>query len=266
MRRSSWRSFANCGPGSTPQCQGAMLTAAVGYEWGTLEHKRTTSIVASVIGDLDFIHLMTYALAGPWGGWVTWHNSALYNGGLTFPGTTKELPSAELVVEQYAAAGVPASKMNLGLAFFGKIWQGGEGTPTGGVTAPRQSWTTKPSMSGETQYHEIIGRADFLGNQRWDEVAQNPYVGVDIPGAAEDLFIPYEDPRSIKEKVRFAAERGLTGLMIWELRGDYLPDGSHPLLSALKEEYRAQYGALPGDVRIGTRVSPSVQDSGGTSK
>ena len=153
---------------------GGMLTAAVGYEWGTLEHKRTTSIVASVIGELDFIHLMTYALAGPWGGWVTWHNSALYNGGLTFPGTTKELPSAELIVEQYAAAGVPASKMNLGLAFFGKIWQGGEGTPTGGVTAPRQSWTTKPSMSGETQYHEIIGRADFLDNQRWDEVAQNP--------------------------------------------------------------------------------------------
>ena len=245
---------------------GGILTAAVGYEWDTLEHKRTTSIVASVIGEFDFIHLMTYALAGPWGGWVTWHNSALYNGGLTFPGTTKELPSAELVVEQYAAAGVPASKMNLGLAFFGKIWQGGEGTPTGGVTAPRQSWTSKPSMSGETQYHEIIGRADFLDNQRWDEVAQNPYVGVDIPGAAEDLFIPYENPRSIKEKVRFAAARGLTGLMIWELRGDYLPDGSHPLLSALKEEYRAQYGALPGDVRIGTRVSPSVQDLGGISK
>ena len=163
------------------------------------------------------------------------------------------------MVEQYAAAGVPYSKMNLGLAFFGKIWQGGEGTPTGGVTAPRQSWTTKPTMSGETQYHEIIGRADLVDNQRWDEVAQNPYVGVDIPGAAEDLFIPYEDPRSIKEKVRFAAERGLTGLMIWELRGDYLPDGSHPLLSALKEEYRAQYGSLPGDVRIGPRVSPSVR-------
>jgi GH18 family chitinase len=66
--------------------------------------------------------------------------------------------------------------------------------------------------------------------------------------------------------VRFAAERGLAGLMIWELRGDYLPDGSHPLLSALKEAYRAQHGALPGDVRIGPHLSPSVQDPGTASK
>ena len=234
---------------------GAMLTAAVAIEWGIGENKNTTSIVASVIDDLDYIHLMAYALAGPWGGWVTWHNSALFNGGETFPGSTKELPSAELMVEQYAAAGVPYRKMTLGLAFFGKIWQGGEGTPTGGVTAPRQSWTTKPTMSGEHQYHEIIARSDFAGNDHWDDVAKNPYVSVDNPGSADDLFIPYENPRSIKEKVRFAAARGLAGVMIWELRGDYLPDGSHPLLDALKDEYRAQYGALPGDLVRGSTAA-----------
>jgi chitinase len=227
---------------------GAMLTAAVPIEWGTLEAKRTTSMVASVIDELDFIHLMAYALAGPWGGWVTWHNSALYNGGATFPKGTKELPSAELMVEQYAAAGVPYNKMTLGLAFFGKIWQGGKGTPTGGVTAPRQSWTTKPTMSGEHQYHRIIARKDFRGNDRWDDSAKNPYVSVNKSGSANDLFIPYENPRSIQEKVRYAAERGLAGVMIWELRGDFLPDGSHPLVSALKAEYLAQYGHLPGDL------------------
>jgi chitinase len=236
---------------------GAMLTAAVPIEWGTSEAKRTTSIVASVMDELDFIHLMAYALAGPWGGWVTWHNSALYNGGATFPKGTKELPSAELMVEQYAAAGVPYSKMTLGLAFFGKIWQGGKGTPTGGVTAPRQSWTTKPTMSGEHQYHQIIARKDFRGNDRWDDIAKNPYLSVNKSGSANDLFIPYENPRSIKEKVRYAAERGLAGLMIWELRGDFLPDGSHPLLIALQEEYRAEYGFLPGDLPFDVVGSPS---------
>ena len=237
----------------------ALLTAAVGYQWGTREYKNTASMVAEVIDDLDFIHLMAYALAGPWGGWVTWHNSGLHNGGETFPGTTKELPSAELMIEQYAAAGVPYGKMTLGLAFFGKIWQGGAGTPTGGVTAPRQSWTAKPSLSGEYQYHEIIARSDFRGNEHWDEIASNPYVGIDRPGATEDLFVPYESPRSIKEKVRFAAGQGLAGVTIWELRGDFLPDGSQPLLSALAAEYHAQRGVLPGALPFDPVGSP---DSG----
>ena len=170
------------------------------------------------------------------------------------------------MVEQYAAAGIPYGKMTLGLAFFGKVWQGGEGTPTGGATAPRQSWTAKPSLSGEYQYHEIIARSDFSGHERWDDIAKNPYLGIDRTGSAEDLFIPYEDPRSIREKVRFAAERGLAGLMIWELRGDLLPDGSQPLLSALAAEYQAQHGALPGDLRPGADPSPAPQRPGATSK
>jgi chitinase len=245
---------------------GAMLTAAAGYEWGSLEHKNTTSIFASVVDDLDFVHLMAYALAGPWGGWVTWHDSALTNSGATSPDGTKPLPSAELVVEQYAAAGVPYGKMTLGLAFFGKIWQGGGGTATGGVTAPRQSWTAKPTMSGEYQYHEIIQRPDYAATERWDENALAPYLSIDNSGSAEDLFIPYANHRSVKEKVRFAAEHGLAGLMIWELRGDYLPDGSHPLLKALKEEYQAQYASLPGDLRVGPHRSPSDHDAGAASK
>jgi chitinase len=234
---------------------GAILTVAVGYEWDTSEHKNTTSIVASVIDDLDFIHLIGYALAGPWDGWVTWHNSALFNGGERFPRSTKQLPSAEVVVEQYAAAGVPYEKLTLGLAFYGVVWQGGEGTLTGGVTAPRQSWTTPPSSLGEEyQYHQIIARSDFRANEHWDEIARTPYLSIDKPGAAEDLFIPYENPRSIREKVSYAATRGLGGLMIWELRGDYLPNNKpdqHPLLTALKAEYRTQYGALPGAIPLG---------------
>lgn len=232
---------------------GAMLTAAVPFQWGTKEAKNTAALVAAVVDQLDFVHLMAYALAGPWSGWVSWHNSALTNGGETFPKSAKGLPSAEMMVEQYAAAGVPHAKMTLGLAFFGKIWQGGEGTSTGGVTAPRESWSAKPTLSGEYQYHQIIARSDFAGNGHWDDIAKNPYLGIDRPGSADDLFVAYEDPRSIKHKVRFAAAQRLGGVMIWELRGDYLPDGRHPLMAALTEEYQAQYGTTPGGVPLASR-------------
>jgi hypothetical protein len=103
-------------------------------------------------------------------------------------------------------------------------------------------------LSGEYQYHRIIARSDLRDNEHWNEVAQDPYLGVDNPGSAEDLFLPYENARSIKEKVGYAASERLGGVMIWELRGDYLPDGQHPLVTALKQEYQAQYGRLPGDL------------------
>jgi chitinase len=226
----------------------AMLTAAVEYQRGTSQYRNTAAIVAGVIDELDFVHLMAYGLAGPWDGWASWHNSALFSGGQTQPTSTRELPSAELMVEEYAAAGVPPDKMTLGVAFFGKLWQGGAGTSTGGISAPRQRWTTPPTMSGEYPYHRIVARSDFPSKQRWDRVARSPYLGVDNPGSANDLFLPFENERSIRQKVRYAASERLGGLMIWQLSGDYLPNGRHPLLDSLKREYKVRYGTLPGDL------------------
>lgn len=230
---------------------GKMLTVSTSYQFGTNGTKKTASIIAGVVGVLDYVHLMAYALAGPWGGWVSWHNSALHNGGI-LPPSGKPLPTAEEMVNQYVVAGVPASKMTLGLAFFGRTWTGGSGTSTGGVTEPRQTWnaSTPPKMGPEYQYHQIIARADYAQAYRWDDVAKNPYLSIDRAADAEDQFIPFEDPASIREKVRFAAERGLAGLMIWELRGGYVADAPagqrQPLLDALKEEYLVRFGRYPG--------------------
>jgi chitinase len=230
---------------------GKVLTASVAYQFGTIGVKNTTAIVAGVVGALDYVHLMAYALAGPWEGWVSWHNSALTNGGI-LPPSGKPLSSVEEMVNQYAMAGVPLGKMTLGLAFFGRQWTGGAGTSTGGVTAPRQSWSSKypPRMGGEYQYQQIVARADYDSAYRWDDVAKMPYLSVDKPGGTYDQFVPFEDPRSIKEKVRFAAARGLGGLMIWELRGGYVATAEigqrQPLMDALKAEYTVQYGIAPG--------------------
>jgi chitinase len=228
-----------------------LLTASVGYQFGTSGVQRTTGIVAGVKDQLNYVHLMAYALAGPWGGWVSWHNSALSNGGI-LPPSGKPLPSAEEMVKQYVAAGIPAAKLTLGLAFFGRQWTGGAGTPTGGVTAPRQKWNaaTPPRMGGEYQYHQILARPDFQTAYRWDDVAKVPYLSVDKPGSAEDQFVPFENPASIREKVRFAAAKGLGGLMVWELRGGYVAGAEagqrQPLLDALKAEYLARYKRIPG--------------------
>ncbi len=86
----------------------ALLTAAVGELPATF---------VGLQGQFDQINLMTYDLSGTWEGWVTWHNSALWNGGLKFPGVDRELPSVELKIREWLAAGISPSKLGLGVAF-----------------------------------------------------------------------------------------------------------------------------------------------------
>ena len=44
-------------------------------------------LFASLQSTFDQINLMTYDLAGPWPGWVTWFNSPIFDGGYRFPST-----------------------------------------------------------------------------------------------------------------------------------------------------------------------------------
>ncbi|MBA4155855.1 MAG: Ig-like domain-containing protein [Gemmatimonadetes bacterium] len=189
---------------------------------------------------LDMINLMTYDMSGPWPGWVTWHNSPLYDGGYKFPNTNKTVPSADQLVKQFVAAGVDRSKLGIGIAFYGKLWTGGDGTSTGGATRPRQSWTTAPTMSsGEVKYYRIMERHYDPSRYGWDDVAKVPYLSFDNPGSSEDRFLSYENEESVAHKVRYAATERIGGLIIWEINGGYFPTrpaGSrNPLLQAIKE-------------------------------
>ena len=87
---------------------------------------------------------MTYNLSGAWDGWVVWHNSPLFNGGERFPGLQRQLPSIDLRVAEFIAAGCPARRLAIAMDFYAHVWTGGDGTDSGGATRPRQRWTTPP--------------------------------------------------------------------------------------------------------------------------
>ena len=69
----------------------------------------TPEIFARVAGLVDEINVMTYGLSGPYRGWMTWHNAAVYDKGYRFPGGGIP-PSADALVRQFEDAGVPKSK------------------------------------------------------------------------------------------------------------------------------------------------------------
>lgn len=188
---------------------------------------------AEVHNKFNQINLMTYDFSGAWSGWVSWHNSAVYSGGYMFPGTSRPLPSTDKRVQAYLEAGVPASKLGIGIDFYGYVWSGGNGTSTGGVTRPGQAWDVPPSVTDNVPYHQIMTQYFKPEYYHWDEKTKAAYLSIDLPGSRHDKFISYDDERSIRSKLDYVYENDLGGVIIWELGGGYRekqPAGRRDLL------------------------------------
>ncbi|MBI4427525.1 MAG: T9SS type A sorting domain-containing protein [Ignavibacteriales bacterium] len=182
------------------------------------------SVFALVENKFDQINLMTYDLAGAWPGWITWHNSAVTDGGYRFSSTGAAPPSADGMAKNFIAAGIPAAKLGIGIDFYGYVWNGGTGTSTGGATEPRQSWTTAPSVQANVPYSTIMKNYYQPQYYRWDEAPQAAYLSIDNTGSSSDKFISYDDEKTVAAKIGYAKNKGMGGVIIWELGGGYRAD------------------------------------------
>ena len=204
---------------------------------------------AMLQGQFDQINIMTYDLSGPYGGWVTWFNSPIYDGGYRFPSTGGLVPSVDGAVNGFLGNGVASGKLGIGIAFYGYVWTGGSGTSTAGVTQPRQSWTNAPTVS--TPAYTAIMAGYYQSNfYHWDTSAQAAYLSITNANPANDMFISYDDQRTCQSKVSYARNRGLGGVMIWELAQDHQVGQPDPLLQAVKQAL-----ATPGLINLQTANS-----------
>lgn len=200
----------------TPLLDKPLLTAATGSQPG---------MFSDIQQYFDQINLMTYDYSGAWQGWVSWHNSALYDGGLTFPNnSSRNLPSIDGSVSEFVASGIPPSKLGIGIDFYGYVWSGGAGTSNGGITDPNQSWSSVPTVTDNVPYSEIMDKYFNENVARWDDKARAPYLCIDMPEDKDDKFISYDDTRAVKEKINYIRQNQLGGAIIWELSGGYRKD------------------------------------------
>ncbi|MFI5251258.1 MAG: glycosyl hydrolase family 18 protein [Bacteroidota bacterium] len=202
-------------------------------------------IFSTLANKFDQINLMSYDLSGPWRGWVSWHNAAVTDGGYNFPSTGRPVPSADGMVADCLNAGIPIAKLGIGIDFYGYVWSGGHGTPNGGVTDPRQSWISPPSMRGNVAYSSIMQtyfRPEF---HRFDNGGLVSYLSIDNPGSVNDKFISYDDELTCYKKIQYARSKGIGGVIIWELggahRSDLPPGQQDPLLEAVKQAVNGTY-------------------------
>jgi chitinase len=192
------------------------LTAAASYD--------NFATFQGLQDDFDQINIMTYDLSGTWEGWETWYNSCLYNGGRNFKSDGLPLPSVDGEVNIWESQGFKHTKLGIGVAFYGDIWQGATGPnqPITGVTA-----TT-------IEYNDLMNNVYKPGLYHWDAGAHSPYLSITSP---VKQFISFDDDRLCREKLAYIYSKKLGGCIIWSLASNYFPakpvGQRNPLLRAL---------------------------------
>jgi chitinase len=159
---------------------------------------------------LDTINLMCYDYYEDSTDAITGNHAPLF----TDPTDPKKVSAADSVAA-FEKAGVPASKLILGVPFYGREW-GQVADVNHGLFQPG-----KPVPHAYATYAAITQTMLNQGFARyWDDKASVPY----LYDPQQQIFVSYEDPQSLAAKCRFVREKQLSGVMFWEYSND--PSGT----------------------------------------
>ena len=177
-----------------------------------------------VAGLLDFLNIMTYDFTG------SWDPLSYYNSPLHAPAGVDSTRCVAAAYQLYHQTyNVPDGKINLGVPFYGHTFTH--------CTAPQTSHAGEDTVHFSKRgamYSDIV-RVMPQCVRHWDPQAEVPY----LVCADWNLFVSYDDVESIHAKAAFVVDHHLRGLIIWELTGDLMPDGSSPLLEAIATTFHS---------------------------
>ncbi len=150
---------------------------------------------------LDFINIMTYDFVVQ-GNKPTGHHTNLY-------AEDRAKRSAENAVLEHVDAGIPIEKLVMGMAFYGRSWQ---------EVNPDDNGLYQMGKAGKgfpfSAIEELIASGEYL--RYWDDASKSPYLW----NANENIFVTYEDPESIDNKIQFIKKHKMGGAMFWEYNED----------------------------------------------
>ena len=177
------------------------VTTAVGGSQSYIDHTEMDKVQQYA----DYINIMSYDYAGGWDP-ISGHHTNLY-----VSSDDSSQYSAHRSVQAFIAAGVPAAKIVIGMAFYGKGWQM-ESTDNNGLYRK----ALRSSRGGGYTYlkDSLINKNGY--KEYWDARAKAPY----LFNAEKKIFISYDNERSVKEKCKYVKQHHLGGAMFWEYNND----------------------------------------------
>ena len=216
------------------------LTSAIGVGHDKIEDVN----YGDAIQYMDYIFAMTYDFYGGWNN-VLGHQTALNCGNFMRPGQcdgtgldengepyTGPAYTTDNGIQLLLEQGVPANKLVVGTAMYGRGWEGvlpsslsDPSDPMTGVGNGKLKGSSAQGVweDGVIDYKGI--KANMLGanNQGingfeygYDEMAEAPYVWNRTSGQ----LITFDDDRSVKAKGAYVRSLGLAGLFSWEIDAD----------------------------------------------
>lgn len=163
----------------------------------------------------DKVYVMSYDLVHGYSK-TSGHHTPLYS-------TSQQEASTDNAVNRMMKAGVPAKKIVIGAAFYGRMFKV-EDTLNKGLYRPCSFYR---GVSWANINDSISTAKGFT--KYWDDIAKAPYAF----NAERKIVMTYDDSLSVSLKTQYAFQRKLGGIMFWQLADDKFKDG---LLDAIWKE------------------------------
>lgn len=146
----------------------------------------------------DYINMMSYDMQS--GSTCSYQNALYYRSGAVAGNC-----SIDDTVRIYNSVGIKNSQIIVGVPFYGRRSSDATylGGPCGSNTAFGQGSISDFIKSGKYEYV-------------FDEVCMVPY----LINTTDKYFVTFEDARSIEEKYKYISEKGLAGMMAWQVNQD----------------------------------------------
>ena len=189
---------------------------------------------------VNYVNVMSYDLAGGGDSYTSHHT----NLGLIKMEEIQSTPAAlkmieegdstkpfstEKIVNLLLEKGVNPEQIVIGSNFSGRAWQGVPPENNGLYQLNRGRARLRASYSAIRESME-----DKNGFTRhWDPIAKAPY----LYSPQDSLFITYDDTMSVRLKTKYVAEKGLGGIMFWQLGADAPEDGLVDAIYAEKKRH-----------------------------
>ncbi|CAF3533061.1 unnamed protein product [Rotaria sp. Silwood1] len=194
-----------------------LLTVATGANAERMANLDLPGMAAHV----DWFNVMTYDFHGGWET-KTGHNAPLYknNDETTSdvaPSYIKSKSNCDAAVQAYISAGVPSTKILMGLPLYGRGWKGVTSTALNGFSQNASSELPLGTWEYGVYDYDDLKKSYIPSNQRyWDDQSKVPFLFNPSTG----LWITYDDVQSINIKSNYIKQNNLGGAFFWELSSD----------------------------------------------
>ncbi len=193
---------------------GLVLSAAVGAGIDKIRVTRPDLYHPHV----DYLNVMSYDFHGAWDAKTNFHSALFDSPGDPSTGNAAFYNTHD-AIEAFLDRGVPASKLNLGMASYGRGWSN-VGSSNHGLY--QNGTAAAASLEPGIESYRVLRTLAWPQYADADSKARWIYNG--------STFWSFDDPATIADKMAYAKVQSLGGAFLWDFSGD---DAQGALLAAI---------------------------------